>query len=41
MPSLNIYELIRPQSAPFVTLAAFHWDGHRRTILHGGEDDEA
>jgi len=41
VPSLNIYELIRPQSAPFVTLAAFHWDGHRRTILHGGEDDEA
>lgn len=39
VPSLNIYELIRPASAPFVTLAAFHWDGHQRTLLGQGEED--
>lgn len=28
VPELNIYELLRPQGAPIVSAARFHWDGH-------------
>lgn len=33
VPSLSIYELIRPKDADFVTLIRFAWNGKRRTML--------
>lgn len=31
VPSLNIYELLRPANAPYVTVVRYHWDGAART----------
>ena len=33
VPSLNIYELLRPLNAAYVTVAGYHWDGRRRTVM--------
>ncbi len=33
VPELNIYELLRPQGAPFVSTAQFHWDGKACTLV--------
>lgn len=30
--SLSIYELYRPQNAPFVTKVAYHWNGHVKKV---------
>jgi uncharacterized protein (TIGR02680 family) len=42
VPALNIYELLRPANASYVTVVPYHWDGHvRQAMLPGGamEDD--
>ncbi len=33
VPSLNIYELLRPLNASYVTVAGYHWDGKRRMVM--------
>ena len=33
VPSLNIYELLRPLNAAYVTVAGYQWDGRRRTVM--------
>lgn len=41
VPELNIYNLMRPLNAAFVTLIKFHWDGHvRRPLVEEEEDAE-
>lgn len=41
VPELNIYNLMRPLNAPFVTLVKFHWDGHvRRPLGDSAEESE-
>ena len=32
-PSLAIYELFRPNNAPFVTKIAYKWNGHERRAV--------
>lgn len=32
-PSLAIYELFRPNNAPYVTVIAYIWNGHSRRML--------
>ena len=31
-PSLAIYELFRPNNAPFVTVVAYIWNGHKKKV---------
>lgn len=38
VPELNIYSLMRPLNAPFVTLVKFHWDGRMRRPLDAGAE---
>lgn len=38
VPELNIYSLMRPLNAPFVTLVKFHWDGCMRRPLDAGAE---
>ena len=38
VPELNIYSLMRPLNAPFVTLVKFHWDGRMRRTLDAGAE---
>ncbi|RYL98357.1 TIGR02680 family protein [Sporolactobacillus sp. THM7-7] len=38
--SLNIYELIRPENANFVSVIAYHWNGKERQLLHEADEDE-
>jgi len=33
VPSLNIYELLRPANASYVTVVPYHWDGHVRQVM--------
>jgi len=33
VPSLNIYELLRPLNANYVSLLPYHWDGRTKHIL--------
>ena len=33
VPELNIYELLRPLNANYVTLYGTHWNGERRELL--------
>ncbi|RYL95841.1 hypothetical protein EWI07_01295 [Sporolactobacillus sp. THM7-4] len=39
VPALNIYELIRPKNANYVSMIAYHWNGKQRQLIH--EEDEA
>ena len=40
VPALNIYELLRPANASYVTVVPYHWDGHvRQTMLPDGETE--
>ena len=40
VPSLNIYELLRPANASYVTVVPYHWDGRvRQTMLEEGAED--
>jgi hypothetical protein len=36
VPSLNVYELLRPRNAAYVTVVGSHWDGHVRKLMTGG-----
>lgn len=38
VPELNIYSLMRPLNALFVTLVKFHWDGRMRRPLDAGAE---
>lgn len=38
VPEFNIYSLMRPLNAPFVTLVKFHWDGRMRRPLDAGAE---
>lgn len=40
VPSLNIYELLRPLNANYVTVLGYHWDGNTRQIMTGDGDNE-
>ena len=40
VPSLNIYELLRPANASFVTVVPYHWNGHVRQALLPEETGE-
>ena len=33
VPSLNIYELLRPLNANYVSVLGYHWDGHSRDVM--------
>ena len=33
VPSLNIYELLRPLNANYVSLLPYHWDGRERSVM--------
>ncbi len=33
VPSLNIYELLRPLNANYVSLLPYHWDGRERRVM--------
>ncbi|WP_196606541.1 TIGR02680 family protein [Pectinatus frisingensis] len=33
VPALNIYELLRPANAPYVTVVPYHWNGHVRQVV--------
>ncbi len=33
VPSLNIYELLRPLNANYVSILGYHWDGNTRSIM--------
>ena len=33
VPSLNIYELLRPLNANYVSVLGYHWDGSTRNIM--------
>ena len=33
VPSLNIYELLRPLNANYVSVLGYHWDGNARSIM--------
>ena len=33
VPSLNIYELLRPLNANYVSLLPYHWDGRTKHVL--------
>lgn len=39
VPSLNIYELARPNNRPFVSINSYYWNGHKRTSV-GNEEVE-
>ena len=34
--SLAIYELFRPNNAPYVATVAYHWNGHQRSVKLNG-----
>ncbi len=39
VPALNIYELLRPANASYVTVVPYHWDGHvRQVVIQEGND---
>lgn len=38
VPSLSICELIRPQDAPFVSVARYLWNGRTRRVIHSVEE---
>lgn len=39
VPALNIYELLRPANASYVTVVPYHWDGHvRQVVIQEGTD---
>jgi ABC-type lipopolysaccharide export system ATPase subunit len=40
VPSLNVYELLRPRNAAYVTVVGSHWDGHVRKLMTGGADND-
>ncbi len=33
VPSLNIYELLRPLNANYVSVLGYHWNGHSRDVM--------
>ncbi|MCR5758255.1 MAG: TIGR02680 family protein [Selenomonas sp.] len=37
VPSLNIYELLRPLNANYVSVLGYHWDGKARNIMLEGD----
>lgn len=37
VPALSICELIRPQDAPFVSVARYLWNGKRRSLITAEE----
>lgn len=40
VPDLNIYELLRPANASYVTVVPYHWDGRvRQAMVQEGESD--
>lgn len=41
VPALNIYELIRPKNADFVSLIAYHWNGSQRRLIPDEEEQQA
>lgn len=38
--ALNIYELIRPKNADYVSMIAYHWNGKERELIHDEEDGQ-
>ncbi len=38
VPSLNIYELLRPLNAGYVSLLPYHWDGREKKVMLEAED---
>ena len=41
VPDLNIYELLRPANASYVTVVPYHWDGRvRQAMVQAGEPDD-
>ena len=40
VPSLNVYELLRPTNASFVTVVPYHWDGRLRTAMLPEDEGE-
>ena len=38
VPALSICELIRPQEAPFVSVARYLWNGRTRRVIHSVEE---
>lgn len=41
VPSLSIYEIIRPGDVDFVTLIRYHWNGFRRVMVDGEQDERS
>lgn len=39
VPALNIYELIRPKDADFVSVIAYHWNGKERQLIGDAEGE--
>ncbi|WKB35373.1 hypothetical protein QS257_17665 [Terrilactibacillus sp. S3-3] len=39
--ALNIYELIRPKNANYVSVIAYHWNGRERRLIHHEEEEQA
>lgn len=37
VPSLNIYELSRPDNRPYVLVDAYYWNGHKKTRIESEE----
>lgn len=40
VPSLNIYELLRPANAPYVSTVQYHWNGSIRKVVLANDEDE-
>jgi TIGR02680 family protein len=38
--ALNIYELIRPKNADYVSMIAYHWNGKERELIHDEQDGQ-
>lgn len=40
VPALNIYELIRPEDADYVSVIAYHWNGRERQLIHEAQEEQ-